>query len=186
MKKSKDAENEMSYSNEFLRDFRPIFFAILQEKRLSPARVELEVIDEEDGYYSIFEPADVRDVLEQLSEDLNYLTIYTERPAYFEEFAETMYEENGLIVTFFPKKQLKASRHGKGEKLVLDFEWEGRCYEGQICSDRYYVPIHKKPWERAENLDIMIPIGYNTVIVKSVQYREKQPERDRYEAAFYD
>ena len=176
----------MSYPNPFLRNFRPVFFAILKEKSLSLKRVELEVIDEEAEDYSAFEPADVRDVLEQLSEDLNFLTIYTERPAYFKEFAETMYEENGLIVTFFSKKQLKYMRAESNQKLLLDFEWQGKCYEGQMCRGRYYIPIHKKPWERAENLDIIVPIGYNTVIVKGMQNRRKKPRLDRFEEAFYN
>ena len=96
MKQNNFGDEPMSYPNPFLRNFRPVFFAILKEKSLSLKRVELEVIDEEAEDYSAFEPADVRDVLEQLSEDLNFLTIYTERPAYFKEFAETMYVDNGL------------------------------------------------------------------------------------------
>lgn len=176
----------MSYPNAFLQNFRPVFLAILKETRLSMKRVELEVIDEESEDYSVFEPADVRDVLEQLSEDLNFLTVYTERPAYFREFAEIMYEENGLIVTFFPKKQLKYRNVVSSQKLVLDFEWMGKCYEGQICRGRYYIPIHKKPWEKAENLDIIVPIGYNTVIVKGMQGGRKEPGRDRFEEAFYN
>lgn len=176
----------MSYSNEFLRNFRPIFFAILKEKGISPKRMELEVIDEEEASFSLFEPADVRDVLRQLSDDLNFLTIYTERPAYFAEFAETMYEENGLIVTFFPKKQLRIDESEGIPKMVLDFEWEGKCYERQIGPGKCYIPIHKRPWERAENLDIIVPIGYNTVIVKGIQNRKRKPERDRFEAAFYN
>lgn len=176
----------MSYSNEFLRNFRPVFFSILKEKRLSLQCIELEVIDEEAESGSLFEPADVRDVLEQLAEDLNFLTIYTERPAYFLEFAETMYEENGLIVTIFSKKQLRKPHMENNEKLVLDFEWNGKCHEEQMGRGIYYIPIHKKLWEKAENLDIAVPIGYNTVIVKGMQRREKEPEQDRFEAAFYN
>lgn len=176
----------MSYPNPFLRNFRPVFFAILQEKHLSLRRVELEVIDEEEEDYSVFEPADVRDVLEQLSVDLNFLTIYTERPAYFRELAETMYEENGLIVTLFSKKQMQNRNVCGNQKLMLDFEWEGNCHEEQIGSGRYYIPIHKKPWEEAENLDIAVPIGYNTVIVKGMQKRRIEPGLDRFEEAFYN
>lgn len=176
----------MSYPNEFLRNFRPVFFAILKEKHLSLERVELEVIDEESKDYSIFEPADVRDVLEQLADDLNFLTIYTERPAYFKEFTETMYEENGLIVALFPKKQLRYANTKCNQKLLLDFEWEGKTYRERMSRERYYIPIHKKPWEKAENLDIIVPFGYNTVIVKDIQNGRKEPERDRFEEAFFN
>lgn len=203
----------MSYSNLFLRDFCPIFLGILKEKRINPAQVEVEIIDEEPESGGIFEPADVREVLEQLADELNFLTIYTERPAYFFEFAETMYEENGLVVMLFPKDKLRRagnvssqsgeSRYGQmqicslpeetGQKmrqakacqLVLDFEWEGECYSGQMRPGRYYIPIHKKPWKIGENLDITIPIGYNTVIVKDIQNQRKKPWGDRFEEAFY-
>ena len=90
----------MSYSNEFLRNFRPVFLAILKAQSFRPERVELVVIDEEQSH--VFEPADVRDVLEQIGDDLNYLTVYTGRPAYFSAFAERMYEENGLVVMEMP------------------------------------------------------------------------------------
>lgn len=191
----------MSYSNEFLRNFRPIFFGILKEKQMRPEQVELEIIDEESDGFGIFEPAGVREVLEQLSDDLNFLTIYTERPAYFYDFVETMYQENGLIVMIFSKNALTAAgerrtamggypqgRMGKpsGAKLIFDFEWEGECYLGQMRPGRYYIPIHKKPWKQGENLDIMIPIGYNTVIVKGIQDKTKKPGRDRFEEAFYN
>ncbi|MBP3487112.1 MAG: hypothetical protein J6K53_01825 [Roseburia sp.] len=240
----------MSYSNEFLRNFRPIFFGILKERGIAPQRVELEVIDEESGQGSMFEPADVRDVLEQLADDLNFLSIYTERPAYFYEFAERMYEENGLVVMLFSKRELagahqrtgyerqrsghteqragherqrsghteqRAGREGQRSghteqraghteqragregqrgynaagrrmdtwKLLLDFEWEGDCYTGQMGEGRAYIPIHKKPWKQGENLDIMVPIGYNTVIVKGMQKQQEKLGRDRFEEAFY-
>lgn len=202
----------MSYSNQFLQNFRPIYFSILKAKGLQPERVEIEVIDEEPEGDGIFEPADVCDVLMQLSGDLNFLTIYTERPVYFEGFAETMYVENGLIVSIFPKAFLKCvssnaiyynndgraearlSNGGKTDflsgdgnvKVILDFEWEGKFYDGQMSTGRYYIPIHKKPWKTAENLDIVVPIGYNTVIVKRICNIRKKPRRDRLEEAFYN
>ncbi len=203
----------MSYSNRFLRDFRPVFMAILKEKQIDPGQLALEIIDEEPEGRGIFEPAGVREVLEQLSEDLNFLTIYTERPAYFYEYAETMYEENGLVVTIFPKEKLRSAgnvsshssesrcgqmqicslpeetgqkmRLAKACQMVLDFEWEGECHFGQMRQGRYYIPIHKKPWKIGENLDITIPIGYNTVIVKDIQNQRKKPWGDRFEEAFY-
>lgn len=191
----------MSYSNEFLQNFRPVFFGILKERGIAPERVELEIIDEESGRGSLFEPADVRDVLEQLADDLNFLSIYTERPAYFYEFAERMYEENGLVVMLFPKEELSMANRKSGHtgrsglnasnrrmetwKLLLDFEWEGDCYPGWMGEGRAYIPIHKKPWKQGENLDIVVPIGYNTVIVKDMQRRRGKLARDRFEEAFY-
>lgn len=193
----------MSYPNEFLQDFRPLYFAILREKQWKPERVELEIIDEEPEGDSIFEPAGAKEVLEQLSCDLNFLTIYTERPAYFLEYTERMYDENGLIVTMFSKAAFCSGRRPRqdmffpkgfgrieplaaGIALVLDFEWEGVGYEEMMHPGRYYIPIHKKPWQMAENLDITIPIGYNTVIVKGIQSTRKKLKRDRFETAFYN
>lgn len=180
----------MSYSNEFLRNFRPVFLAILKAQSFRPERVELVVIDEELSH--VFEPADVRDVLEQIGDDLNYLTVYTGRPAYFSAFAERMYEENGLVVMVFPKTRLSA---GKGQaevrdtfltrKVILDFEWEGAYRTEMICAAATYIPIHKKPWKQGENLDIMVPIGYNTVIVKRPKKKTGAPWQDRFEKAFY-
>ena len=48
--------------------------------------------------------------------------------------------------------------------------------------------LHSNPQETleiAENLDIIVPFGYNTVIVKSRQNKKKKPVRDRFEEAFY-
>lgn len=176
----------MSYINAFLREFRPIFLGILMAKKLSPAQVAVEIIDEEPDGPGIFEPVGVCDVLEQLTADLNFLTIYTDRPAYFYEFAETMYEENGLLVMLFPKtNQRQQIASQKLATLVLDFEWEGGCKFWQVRPGRFYVPIHKKPWKQGDNLDIAVPIGYNTVIVKGIYETKRKPGRDRFEEAFY-
>ena len=47
------------------------------------------------------------EVLDQLADELNHLTVYTDRPAHFQAFAEQIYEENGLMPLIFTKKQLK-------------------------------------------------------------------------------
>ena len=44
----------MSYSNAFLRDFRPVFLGILREKNLPPEQVALEIIDEDPNGPGIF------------------------------------------------------------------------------------------------------------------------------------
>ena len=185
----------MTYSNRYLRDFTPIFMELLKEKGIAVQKLNLEVIDEESERESIFEPAGIDEVLWQLADHLNYLTIYTERPKHFEEFADTVYTENGLMTVLIPKSKLRedmrSGQEGKKqvdfsmEKLVLDFEWNGPCYFGVMKTGKDYIPIHKKPWKIAENLDIIVPFGYNTVIVKSRQNKKKKPGRDRFEEAFY-
>ena len=168
----------MSYPNAYLRDFVPVFGQILKEKHIAPEKLHLEIIDED---------------------QLNHLTVYTNRPEHFQAFAKQIYEENGLMPLIFTKKQLK-SRSFSGaqgvvdradmrsvvrDTLVLDFEWEGQCYFHLLAQGKNYIPIHKKPWKIAENLDIAVPFGYNTVIVKSRQMKKKKPVRDRFEEAFY-
>lgn len=83
-------------------------------------------------------------------------------------------------------------RTGGGERNVSDpegnpgFEWEGAYRTEMICAAATYIPIHKKPWKQGENLDIMVPIGYNTVIVKSMHHQREKLGRDRFEEAFYE
>ena len=76
-------------------------------------------------------------------------------------------------------------RSGVGDTLVLDFEWEGQCYFNLLAQGKNYIPIHKKPWKIAENLDIIVPFGYNTVIVKRPKKKTGAPWQDRFEKAFY-
>ena len=177
----------MSYPNAYLRDFVPVLGQILKEKQIAPEKLHLEIIDEESEEKSIFEPVGVDEVLDQLADELNHLTVYTDRPAHFQAFAEQIYEENGLMPLIFTKKQLKSRSFSgaQGVAVVLDFEWEGQCYFNLLAQGKNYIPIHKKPWKIAENLDIIVPFGYNTVIVKSRQNKKKKPVRDRFEEAFY-
>ena len=56
------------------------FGQILKEKQIAPEKLHLEIIDEESEEKSIFEPAGVDEVLDQLADQLNHLTVYT-RPS---------------------------------------------------------------------------------------------------------
>lgn len=73
----------MSFSNEFLCDFKPVYEGILAAKGIKPERAVVEVIDEEQEGAGMFEPAGALEVLEQIGDDVNTLTIYTDRAAYF-------------------------------------------------------------------------------------------------------
>lgn len=97
------------------------------------------------------------------------------------------------MVMVFPKTRLSAWEGQAGvrdafltRKVILDFEWEGAYRTEMICAAATYIPIHKKPWKQGENLDIMVPIGYNTVIVKSMHHQREKLGRDRFEEAFYE
>ncbi len=109
----------MSYPNAYLRDFVPVLGQILKEKQIAPEKLHLEIIDEESEEKSIFEPVGVDEVLDQLADELNHLTVYTDRPAHFQAFAEQIYKENGLMPLIFTKKQLK-SRSFSGAQGVAD------------------------------------------------------------------
>ena len=178
----------MAFENPYLVDFAPIFFSIIKEKDINPAKAEIVIFDEEVEESHPFEQADVLDVLNQLREHINALTVYTNRQEYFFEFAECAYEENGLVTAIKSKKEEKKIGRidtlGKF-KLILDFERRGQCYywgRGINCG---YIPIYKKPWEIRENLDIVVPFGYNTVIVKGKYTNDRKYVKDRFEEGFY-
>ena len=178
----------MSYENHYLGDFASIFFAVLREKEINPAKVELIIFDEEIGAQTLFERTGVLDVLHQLREYINSLSVYTERPEYFFEFAELASEETGLITIIASKKeQNKVERlpEKNGFRIILDFERKGVCHNIGRKNNYGYIPIYKKPWEMRENLDIIVPFGYNTVIVKSGHTINRKFVNDRFDEGFY-
>lgn len=95
-----------------LYDFKPVYEGILMAKDVKPERAVVEVIDEEQEGAGMFEPAGALEVLEQIGDDVNTLTIYTDRAAYFREFAETMYEKNGLVSLIVSKSALDWQKNG--------------------------------------------------------------------------
>lgn len=123
----------------------------------------------------------VDSVLQQLTPELNRMIIRTGRPAYFEEFVQTMYEENGLIIQLEEKS---CEPFPKG-CFVMDFELWGEPLQRMFREDIFYLPIYRKPWEIAENLDILVPIGYNTVIVKGAVTASGLSADDWMENEFY-
>lgn len=178
----------MAFENPYLVDFARIFFGVIREKGLNPAKVEVIVFDEGEDEHQPFERIGVQDVLNQLRDDINALTIFTDRPQYFEKFAEQAYEENGLLVIMKPKREQCRAVWQKADDstcVVLDFEWNGACYRPDNGACKGYIPIHKKAWEMRENLDILVPFGYNTVIVKSNHTRDTTYVRDRFDEGFY-
>ena len=63
----------MSFSNEFLYDFKPVYEGILMAKDVKPERAVVEVIAEAQEGAGMFEPAGALEVLEQIGDDVTRL-----------------------------------------------------------------------------------------------------------------
>lgn len=153
---------EVIKENPFLPYFRIIIEHILEQYEIPYQNFRPLLLDGDTPPESMLSEDDVELVLEQISGDLNFLRIATERPAYFSYYIEKMYEENGLVVQLEEKRAFSL----EGINVVLDMEQKGGVHRECIQENIHYIPIYKKPWNQAENLDILVPIGYNTVIVK--------------------
>ena len=178
----------MAFENPYLADFAPIFFSIIKEKDVNPSKLILVIFDEEVGERHVFERVGIMDVLNQLREKLNALKIYTDRPEFFMGFVEHTYEETGLLTDVSAKKEQRRVGYGQPNGsyiLILDFERRGVCYDFAGTFRGGYIPIYKKPWEMGGNLDIIVPFGYNTVIVKGKYTNDRKFIRDRFDEGFY-
>ncbi len=165
-----EEETEEWKENPYLPYIREILEQVLPKRGLDYGRMRLLIIDTDVDTGAIFWEDAVRSALEDLSPDLNYLTILTNRAAYFQEYVETMYEEHGLLVCL----EEKCNPPGSSVNTVLDFERQGTIWKLDLPEPSIYLPIYKKEWETAENLDIFVPIGYNTVTVKGIRAVEKR------------
>lgn len=195
-------KNILCRENPYLPQIREIMEQILAQKGISYGDFAPVLMDGSDSRKTI-------EAAKALSEDLNHLTILTEMPAYFMELAEIMYEEQGLIVEIFPKtdtiKALAANQSQMGN-VILDFEQPGETEQLYYFGEKTYIPIFKTSWEvksasnypyegiyeykkasqeNGRNLDIAVPIGYNTVIVSIGEAEQKCSGLDKFERAFW-
>lgn len=161
---TQDRQIEAVKENPFLVYFRKIIEQILEKYEIPYGEFCPLLLDGDFEPESMLSQDDVALVLEQISEDLNFLRIATERPAYFFDYIEKMYEENGLVVQLETKTDFSL----EGVNVVLDMEQKNGLRRECINEKMHYIPIYKKPWNQGENLDISVPIGYNIVIVKGI------------------
>lgn len=159
-----DVFSPLTYQNPCISKMRSIVEHVIADKQVTFQKLELVILDAESGQ-DIQDDFDIKDTLSQLAFGLNYLLLVTDRPDFYEDFVYDMYEENGLIVQQAPKSVCKNVRGN----LVLDFEREGEApKESLLRPGIIYVPIYKKQWEIGENLDIKVPVGYNTLVIEGV------------------
>ena len=171
-------KSEEKRDNPFLPYIREILEKVLLEKKISYRDFFPVLIDGEEPEKTLF-------AAKELGEDLNRMAIFTDRPEYFENYRDMMYEEQGLIIEVFPKEKDRLSAFLGSCQVFLDFEWEEKLMFQALFGEKIYIPIFKKPWERAGNIDIALPIGYNTMIVSGINFEETRPVLDKFERAFY-
>lgn len=165
------------------REFYPVVLDFDEEA------LRREFSDEESGDILIYElereilrlERQISSVLGQLAPGLNRMMIRTARPAYFADFCEKMFEDEGLVVELSDV----AERTFPAGSFVLDLGLWGEFPVSYLRPDISYLPIYRKPWEIAGNLDILAPIGYNTVIVKGAAGARYVSAEDRFEQEFY-
>lgn len=175
-----DYEEEEA-SNPYLFQIREIIEQILEKKNIAYEAFSPILIDGNDSEAALT-------AAELLAEDLNRLIILTDHPAYFERYADNMYEERGLLVEIFPKNLSGTADFSSGElrgNVILDFEKPKEASAEIKFGKKVYIPVFKKAWEHAGNLDIAVPIGYNTMIVRNSETGRKRFCEDKFERAFY-
>ncbi len=174
--------NDERSGNIYLPQLREILEYILRKKKISYEQFIPIILDGSDSKASLA-------AIKLLSRDLNRLIILTDHAAYFEKDSERLYEEQGLIAEIFPKTSEKIAALQSDEtpgNVILDFEELQERTADIKFGRKIYIPVFKKAWESAGNLDITVPIGYNTVIVKDIKTVHKQPCLDKFEQAFYE
>ncbi len=162
---ARQAFSPITYYNPYIRYMHKIIEHLIKQRGIAYQKLELIVIDA--GQDRDQDELDIWTVLDEIAYKLNYLLVVTDTPDRYEAFNDEMYEENGLIVQCVPK-----SAHSKARgNLVLDFEREGGIFEENSIfskNEAIYLPIYKRPWEISENLDILVPVGYNTLVVDGI------------------
>ncbi len=158
-------EEASAEGNPFLPQLRWILEQILDKYAMDYRTFSPLLLDTDTPPESMLDEDDVELVLEQISNDLNFLRIATQRPEYFASYIERMYEDTGLVVQTSRREEISL----EGINVILDMERRGNCHYRYMKEGILYIPLYKRPWSRVkmlQNLDISIPIGYNTVIVK--------------------
>jgi hypothetical protein len=178
----KRVEDENKRGNPYLFQIRELMEQILEQRNISYGQFLPILVDGNDSDATLL-------AARLLGRDLNRIIIFTDRPEYFEEYADEMFKEEGLIPEIFLKDETKIQTLDSDEisgNVILDFEGQEESSPFINYGKKIYIPIFKRRWEQTGNLDIEVPIGYNTVIVRSRRTEEKKQYYDKFEQAFYN
>lgn len=88
-------QKEKSFYPFFLLYIEEALQIILRKERMAKKDAHMIIVDNPREEYTVF-------LLELLDNEVNYLTIVTDRPGYFQEYQTYAYEEMGLLVQVLP------------------------------------------------------------------------------------
>lgn len=131
--------------NSYLFQIREVIEQILEKRNISYEIFFPVILDGNDSEAALT-------AAELLAKDLNHLMILTDHPAYFENYADNMYEERGLLVEILPKDLSKTADFFSGEtrgNVILDFEKPNEASAPVKFGKKIYIPVFKKKWEPA-------------------------------------
>jgi len=95
-----EEEHTPYYGSIFLYIMFPqIFEQMLEESKIDRKEMRLAIVDSGDRK--------IEYILELLVYDLNYLTIITKRPEYFNEFVDIIYDNTGLLIEIISDEELQ-------------------------------------------------------------------------------
>lgn len=170
------------YENPYLDELRGLIAQAIQKRGITYAKFAPIIIEGEEPEESLRAAMD-------LAQDINEMTIIAKDHTYYEDFADNMYEEHGLLISMWQKEGISTAdilSNKISGNVIIDFEKTEQTKISPDVGEKLYIPIHKRKWESRANLDIAVPIGYNTVIVKREQKENNPPAFDRLEQAFYE
>lgn len=114
-----------------------------------------------------------RHILQMLLPGLNRMSICTWRKEYFQEWEEYFGREHGLVIEY-----LNVQENDGKANWILDMTLWQQPGAYPVQGEIHYLPMYRRPWEICQNLDIIVPIGYNTVTVRDVVHVNEVPRED--------
>lgn len=96
----KRVEDENKRGNPYLFQIRELMEQILEQRNISYGQFLPILVDGNDSDATLL-------AARLLGRDLNRIIIFTDRPEYFEEYADEMFKEEGLIPEIFLKDETK-------------------------------------------------------------------------------